>query len=164
VAGPASRDNCGEVGTGGCACCANIKSGNAATNARMKIIEVQFLVRGLYARARRMQLAISCVICLESRLTKLDSALHSNLFPETVRIVDYVVPTPMYSHHFARRVVFGVVGDSRAVLSTKGTYMEHALNKPIESRRAYQQRRHTIAFGIVIALVIAVALVVLLVA
>lgn len=45
-----------------------------------------------------------------------------------------------------------------------GTHMEHVLNKPIESRRAYQQRRHTIAFGIVIALVIAVALVVLLVA
>ena len=42
--------------------------------------------------------------------------------------------------------------------------MEHILNKPIESRRAYKQRRHTIAFGMVIALVIAAALVVLLVA
>ncbi len=56
-----------------------------------------------------------------------------------------------------------VVGFSRAVLSTVGALMEHALNKPIESRRAYQHRRHTIAFGMVIALVIAVALVVLLV-
>src|SRR5271154_6637225 len=40
--------------------------------------------------------------------------------------------------------------------------MEHILRKPVESRRAYQQRRKTIAFAIVLALGITFALVVLL--
>jgi uncharacterized protein GlcG (DUF336 family) len=40
--------------------------------------------------------------------------------------------------------------------------MEHILRKPVESRRAYQQRRKTIAFGIVLALAITASLVVLL--
>jgi uncharacterized protein GlcG (DUF336 family) len=40
--------------------------------------------------------------------------------------------------------------------------MEHILRKPVESRRAYQQRRKTIAFAIVLALGITAALVVLL--
>ncbi len=41
--------------------------------------------------------------------------------------------------------------------------MEYVVHKAIESRRAYQQRRHTLAFAVAIALTIAVALVVLLV-
>jgi len=40
--------------------------------------------------------------------------------------------------------------------------MEHILRKPVESRRAYQQRRKTIVFGIVLAVGITAALVVLL--
>lgn len=38
------------------------------------------------------------------------------------------------------------------------TNMEHAIHRPIESRRAYRQRRHTIAFAMVLALSVAVAL------
>jgi hypothetical protein len=40
--------------------------------------------------------------------------------------------------------------------------MEHAIHKPIESRRAYQHRRHTIGFAMILALTIAVALAALL--
>ena len=36
--------------------------------------------------------------------------------------------------------------------------MEHALRKPVESRRAYEQRRKTLAFGVVLALSLALAL------
>lgn len=36
--------------------------------------------------------------------------------------------------------------------------MEHTIHKPIESRRAYQHRRHTIGFAMVLALTVAVAL------
>lgn len=36
--------------------------------------------------------------------------------------------------------------------------MEHAIHKPIESRRAYEQRRQTLAFAIGLALAVAVAL------
>jgi len=41
--------------------------------------------------------------------------------------------------------------------------MEHILRKPVESRRAYQQRRQTIAFAMVLALGVAAALTVLLI-
>jgi hypothetical protein len=41
--------------------------------------------------------------------------------------------------------------------------MEYAVHKAIESRRAYQHRRHTLAFAVAVALTIAVALVVLMV-
>ncbi len=41
--------------------------------------------------------------------------------------------------------------------------MEHAIHKPIESRRAYRHRRHTIGFAMILALIIAVALAALLV-
>jgi uncharacterized protein GlcG (DUF336 family) len=41
--------------------------------------------------------------------------------------------------------------------------MEHVLRKPVESSRAYRQRRKTIVFGIVLTLVLAAALAVLLV-
>jgi hypothetical protein len=41
--------------------------------------------------------------------------------------------------------------------------MEHAIHKAIESRRAYEHRRHTLAVAIIMALVVAVALTVLLV-
>jgi hypothetical protein len=41
--------------------------------------------------------------------------------------------------------------------------MEHVIHKPTESRRAYEQRRHTIAFAMILALVVAAALAVLLV-
>lgn len=41
--------------------------------------------------------------------------------------------------------------------------MEHTLRKPVESRHAYRQRRHTIAFGMILALVLAATLAVLLV-
>ena len=36
--------------------------------------------------------------------------------------------------------------------------MEHILNKPIESRRAYAQRRQTLALAIIMSLAVAVAL------
>jgi hypothetical protein len=36
--------------------------------------------------------------------------------------------------------------------------MEHVLRKPVESRRAYEQRRRTLAFGTVLALSLALAL------
>jgi len=41
--------------------------------------------------------------------------------------------------------------------------MEHILRKPVESRRAYAQRRKTIAWGVLLALGIATALTMLLV-
>jgi len=41
--------------------------------------------------------------------------------------------------------------------------MEHIIHKPIESRRAYEQRRHTLAFAMILALAVAAALAVLLV-
>ncbi|HEY4978199.1 MAG TPA: hypothetical protein VII25_03455 [Candidatus Acidoferrum sp.] len=41
--------------------------------------------------------------------------------------------------------------------------MEYAIHKAIESRRAYEQRRHTLAFAMVLALTITVALVVLII-
>ncbi len=41
--------------------------------------------------------------------------------------------------------------------------MEHALRTPVESRHAYDQRRKTLALGMVVALSIALALAVLLV-
>jgi hypothetical protein len=41
--------------------------------------------------------------------------------------------------------------------------MEHALRKPVESRQAYLNRRKTLAFGILLALGAAAALVALLV-
>jgi uncharacterized protein GlcG (DUF336 family) len=41
--------------------------------------------------------------------------------------------------------------------------MEHTLHKPIESRRAYAHRRHTLALGFAMALVIAAALIALMV-
>lgn len=41
--------------------------------------------------------------------------------------------------------------------------MEHTLRKPVESGRAYKQRRQTLAFGVIIALCVAAALAVLLV-
>jgi len=37
--------------------------------------------------------------------------------------------------------------------------MEHILRKPVESRRAYEQRRKTLVFGVILALSLAVALV-----
>ena len=36
--------------------------------------------------------------------------------------------------------------------------MEHIPRRPVESRRAYEQRRKTLAFGVVLALSVAVAL------
>lgn len=41
--------------------------------------------------------------------------------------------------------------------------MEHALRKPVESRRAYRQRRNTIAFGMIVTLLLAVAMTILLI-
>ena len=41
-------------------------------------------------------------------------------------------------------------------------FMEHVLRKPVESSRAYRQRRKTIVFGILLTLVLAAALAVLL--
>ncbi|MGB7846375.1 MAG: hypothetical protein WBL63_12225 [Candidatus Acidiferrum sp.] len=41
--------------------------------------------------------------------------------------------------------------------------MEHILRKPVESRRAYQQRRKTIIWGMLLAMGIAVAMAVLMV-
>jgi len=40
---------------------------------------------------------------------------------------------------------------------------EHALRKPVESRRAYRQRKNTVAFGMIFALLLAAALAMLLV-
>ncbi len=36
--------------------------------------------------------------------------------------------------------------------------MEHVLREPVESRRAYEQRRKTLAFGMILALSLALAL------
>lgn len=41
--------------------------------------------------------------------------------------------------------------------------MEHILRKPVESSRAYQQRRKTIVWGMILAISIAVAMAVLMV-
>jgi hypothetical protein len=41
--------------------------------------------------------------------------------------------------------------------------MEHVLRRPVESRRAYKQRRKTLAWGMILALTITAALAVLLV-
>ena len=41
--------------------------------------------------------------------------------------------------------------------------MEHILRRPVESRRAYQQRRKTVALGMILAMAIAIALTVLMV-
>ncbi len=56
-----------------------------------------------------------------------------------------------------------VVSRSLRVISTINTLMEHVIHKPIESRRAYQHRRHTLGLAIIMALVVAAALVVLLI-
>src|ERR1035437_433504 len=50
-----------------------------------------------------------------------------------------------------------------SVLTKIEPLMEHVIHKPTESRRAYEQRRHTIAFAMILALVVAAALAVLLV-
>jgi hypothetical protein len=36
--------------------------------------------------------------------------------------------------------------------------MEHILRRPVESRHAYEQRRKTLAFGMILALSVAAAL------
>jgi hypothetical protein len=36
--------------------------------------------------------------------------------------------------------------------------MEHAIHEPVESRRAYRQRRHTIGLAMILMLAVAVAL------
>jgi len=41
--------------------------------------------------------------------------------------------------------------------------MEHAVRKPVESRRAYRKRKNTIVLGMILALVLAAAMAVLLV-
>jgi hypothetical protein len=41
--------------------------------------------------------------------------------------------------------------------------MEHALRKPVESRRAYKQRKKAVAFGMIVALTLAAAMAILLV-
>src|ERR1700730_6120820 len=48
------------------------------------------------------------------------------------------------------------------IMGRANRLMEHILRKPVESRRAYKQRRKAIVFGIILALGITVALVVLL--
>jgi hypothetical protein len=49
------------------------------------------------------------------------------------------------------------------VTNDKNLTMEHALRKPVESRRAYNQRRKAIAFGMIVALMLAAAMAILLV-
>ena len=49
------------------------------------------------------------------------------------------------------------------IMSRTQRLMEHILRKPVESRRAYAQRRKAIVLGILVALGLAGALVVLLV-
>jgi uncharacterized protein involved in exopolysaccharide biosynthesis len=41
--------------------------------------------------------------------------------------------------------------------------MEHAVRKPVESRRVYTRRKNTIALGMILALMLAAAIAVLLV-
>ena len=41
--------------------------------------------------------------------------------------------------------------------------MDHAIHKPVESRHAYEHRRHTIGFAMILALTVAAALALLLV-
>ena len=52
-----------------------------------------------------------------------------------------------------------------AVLATKESNltMEHAVRKPVESRRAYRKRKNTIVLGMILALILAAAMAVLLV-
>jgi hypothetical protein len=45
----------------------------------------------------------------------------------------------------------------------KNLTMEHALRKPVESGRAYKQRRNAVAFGMIVALTLAAAMAILLV-
>jgi hypothetical protein len=41
--------------------------------------------------------------------------------------------------------------------------MEHAVRKPVESARAYRQRKNTVVLGMILALMLAAAMAVLLV-
>ena len=50
----------------------------------------------------------------------------------------------------------------RACYQRAVTIMEHVLRKPVESRRAYTQRRRTLAFATALALAMAAALAILL--
>ena len=51
-----------------------------------------------------------------------------------------------------------VLALGRRVINGEEPAMEHILRRPVESRRAYEQRRKTLAFGVVLALSVAAAL------
>jgi hypothetical protein len=96
-------------------------------------------------------------------LTKLDSALLGNSFPQPMRVVDNM-PRHRRGVTTSRHPIrLHIVSATLGVVTTIEPIMEHAIYKPIESRLAYQHRRHTIAFAMVLALSVAVALTILLV-
>jgi len=53
---------------------------------------------------------------------------------------------------------FTLLGSPAACYQRGEPSMEHVLRKHMESRHAYEQRRKTLAFGVVLALSLAVAL------
>jgi hypothetical protein len=68
------------------------------------------------------------------------------------------------SHHFAPDKEEARCCVVRACATNgKNLTMEHALRKPVKSRRAYKQRRKAIAFGMIVALTVATAMAILLV-
>lgn len=67
-------------------------------------------------------------------------------------------------HQFATGKQKRVVAWLAYMLPRKNTlFMEHALRKPVESRRAYKQRRNTIALGMILTLLLAAAMTILLI-
>ena len=95
-------------------------------------------------------------------LTKLDSGHLGNHFPRLVRIDDNVPCASQIVTSWLHLARLRIVSPSLRVLLTVEPFMEHAIHKPIESRRAYQHRRHTIGFAMILALTVAVALTLLL--
>jgi len=65
----------------------------------------------------------------------------------------------------ARALAFGITREECTLLCCSAMWyeqeeqaMEHILRKSVESRRAYEQRRKTLAFGVILALSVAAAL------
>jgi len=102
------------------------------------------------------------LVSREACITRQDFGEHGNSFWRVVRIVDNVVQCWVREYRFALGKEMRVVSAAERVLPTNVPSMEHTLRKPVgSSRRAYNQRRKTIVFGMILALVLASALVVL---
>ena len=121
-------------------------------------------VRDFWGKSRYMRIVQPDLVSREACITRQDFGEHGNSFWRVVRIVDNVVQCWVREYRFALGKEMRVVSAAERVLPTNVPSMEHTLRKPVgSSRRAYNQRRKTIVFGMILALVLASALVVLLV-